>query len=179
MFQIAVLGALVLAIIIFCAKFMRRGYTSLDDNRKKYLAQIELNEKQVCEDRKRMASCEHLHIMRVALEDLIRLEKDHRGFSLESSGMGFSLGAPNGTWHVELLMRERKLRSCARTLHGQGRWLLEGPGYSAEYAEVAELMSDLNQRLHSSGSIQPEPEHFARRMGRRTMRRRPARVANS
>lgn len=164
MTQLAILGALVLALLVFCVRFMRRGYTTLDEKRKKFMEQIAESEKQVKEDRKRMTSLEHLHILYVALEDLIRLEKDPGAYRLERSGRMVRIGAPAGSWTIELLMREKKLASGSRVLHGAGRWRLTGPASLEEFTDLASLMQVVSAKVRGEADLEGEPEHLARRI---------------
>lgn len=149
MFEWAAIAALMLAILIFCARIMRRGLTTLDEDRQHYLERIKSGEKQLAEDRKKIPALEHLHIMRAALEDLIRLDGNPPGYSVQMHGRIIELVTPEGNWKIQLIMRERGLRSTSKVLHGKARWLLTGFDRQEEHPDHASLMRSLNARLHS------------------------------
>lgn len=159
------LGALFLGIMVFCARIMRRGLSTLDDDRHKYMERIHEGEKRLAEDRKNIAALDHISIMRAALEDLMRLEGNPEGFSVIQEGMSLELVTPDGVWHIDLAMRERHLRSAHRVLHGRGRWILSGFGLHEEHQEIGGLMASLNSHLRAEPVICGEPEHLARRIG--------------
>lgn len=152
-FEWSFLGALLFAIIIFCARLMRRGLTTFDDHRKEYISKIKATELQLQEDNKNIPSQDHLYIMRTALEDLIRLEccnknESMQNFEVTEEASKLFFKTPRGVLTVQLHMRERSLKTTGRVLHGKSRWTLTGFGYSRNYSEPATLMSDLNMWLH-------------------------------
>lgn len=149
MLEWSVLGAILLAILIFCARIMRRGLTTLDDDRRQYLEKIRGHEARIEEDKKRISARDHLAIMRAALEDLIRLDGNPPGYSVSQNAQTLQLATPRGVWEVRLVMRERSLRTSARVLHGKSRWLLSGFGQQEQYPDPASLMRSLNARIHA------------------------------
>lgn len=154
-----------MGIMIFCARIMRSGLHTLDDDRQKYISRIQEGEKRIAEDRKNISAQDHVWIMQAAIEDLLRLEGNQHGYSVKREGMAIELETPDGPWQVELAMRERHLRSTHKVLHGRSRWILSGFGQMETHAEPASLMASLNRHLHSVPEEMGEPEHLARRMG--------------
>ena len=151
--------------MIFCARVMRNGLTTLDEDRKHCLERIQAEESKIQEDRKHISSFEHLRIMRAAVEDLLRLEGSPSDHVLHLRGHGLALQTPRGTWKVELVMRERALKSTGRILHGKSRWRLEGPGHAEDHSDPASLMRSLAAHLRDSESCPaPEPPHIAARL---------------
>lgn len=156
-FDWSILAALLFAIIIFCARIMRKGLTTLEDHRREYISKIKATELQLQEDNKNISSQDHLYIMRIALEDLIRLESFKKNSPAqnyevvqEESKLFFK--TPRGVLTVQLHMRERNLKTTRRVLHGKSRWTLTGFGYSHNYFDPAVLMRDLNIWLHSDNN---------------------------
>lgn len=147
-FDWSILGALLLAVIIFCAKLMRRGIVTLDDRRSDYLGRIHEAELKIAEDRKNISSEEHLVFMLSALEDLIRLEGRPDGWSAGRNGKSLWLETPEKRWDIKLAMAERRLASIGRVIHGKGKWLLESDHQAAQYSDCALLMADLNRQVH-------------------------------
>lgn len=165
MLEWALLGALFLGIMIFCARIMRRGLRTLDDDRARYLERIQEDERKIAEDRKNISAMDHIWIMQAALEDLLRLENYPEGYAVHRAGMSLEFVTPEGPWNVEIAMRERHLRSTHRVLHGKSRWVLSGFGQVESHPDPASLMASLNAHLHSQPVTAGEPEHLARRMG--------------
>lgn len=163
----AAAGAVFLMGLVYCVRMMKRGLTTLEDERSQCLARIQSMEDQIREDRKNMASSEHLHIARAGLKDLLRLAGNPPGFSLTGGaqpGQTLVLHTPMGQWRIALLMRERTLRRTRKVAHGRGRWRLSGFGLDEEYSELADLMCVLNARLRGEANLPSEPPHLARRM---------------
>ncbi len=157
-----VLGILMLAAMLFSARIMRRGLTTLEEDRSQYAARLAAEERQLDEDRKHISAEEHLYTTRAALEDFLRLENcsgqvELRGNVLEITGNG-------KTWQIELVMRERLLASTQKVLHGRSRWLLRGPNINESHTDIASLMSSLNAYWHAITPDNPEPAHLARRV---------------
>lgn len=163
MLEWAGLGAIMFALVIFCARIMRRGLTTLDDDRKQQLERIGEGKRKIEEDRKNIPASEQLYLAEAALRDLLRLDCRETACSLKKSGSILSLHTPDADWEVELLMRERSLRSTHKILHGQARWLLHGPNASEEHKEIATLMASLARHLHGEADSAP-PEHLSRRL---------------
>lgn len=160
------LGALLLGLILFCARIMRKGIRTLDDDRKRWLERMHTEELRIEEDRKNIAAADHLVMMRAAVDDLLRLEGRTQGYETRSEGRRIELATPNGPWLVELLMREKNLRSAHRVLHGRSRWLLSGFGVHEQHADPASLMRSLACHLRGEDNPLFEPEHLARRLAR-------------
>lgn len=144
-------GALLLGLILFCARLMRRGISSLDDHRAHYLENIQQGERELAEVNKRMGADEHMRIIHSAVKDLLRLDGNPAGFTLEAGERNITLQTPSGPWEIELLMRERQLKGSRKVLHGRGRWRLSGFGRAEEHADIAGLMRSLNTHLHPEG----------------------------
>ncbi|MBD5553016.1 MAG: translation initiation factor IF-2 [Desulfovibrio sp.] len=157
----AALGALGLAILLFCARIMRRGLTTLDDDRKRHEERVREETRKLSECNKKITADEQLLLARAAIADLLRLEQ--KECSVESSGHTIEIGLPDQTVRVRLKMREINLRSTHRALHGQSRWLLEASGLAEEYRDIAGLMARLNDLLHGA-KVEGVPEHIARRL---------------
>lgn len=160
----ALLGALMLIALAMSARIMRRGVSTLDENRQHWLENMAAGDRKLEEDRKNMSASEHMLVMKAAMEDLLRLDGFPESFGVRYSGKKVELDTPQGTWTVELIMRERGLRSSGRVLHGKSRWRLTGPGAEEEYADIASLMRRLDEALHQKSVRADVPAHLARRM---------------
>lgn len=160
----AVIGALFLGIMIFCARIMRKGISTLDENRRHYMERIQQEERKIDEDRKNITAREHLGIMRAAMDDLLRLDGFPAGCSVEQKGNAIEMTTPGETWRVELLMRERGLKSSGRVLHGRSSWRLSGGVHDELHPDPASLMRSLNRHLHEDSGLADEPGHLARRL---------------
>lgn len=157
-------GAILLAALVFCFRIMRRGMSTLDDDRRKFLAKIQDGEHKLQEERKQVAAVEHLELMRAAVEDLLRLADGPPGYSVETAGRAILLHTPRGTWRLELAMREASLKTRQRVLYGRPRWFLKGPGHEEQHGDAAALMRSLHAHLRAEGELAPEPPHLARRL---------------
>lgn len=157
-------GAIMLAALVFCFRMMRRGISSLDDDRRKFRAKIEDGEHKLREEQKQVPAAEHLELMRAAVEDLLRLEGAPAGYRVESAGRVILLHTPRGPWRVELAMREASLKSRKVVLHGRPRWFLSGMGQQEQHGDPASLMASLHAHLHAEEESPPEPAHLARRL---------------
>ncbi|MBQ3060500.1 MAG: translation initiation factor IF-2 [Desulfovibrio sp.] len=163
----AVAGVLLLAGFMYSVRIMRKGITTLDDDRAQYLERIREGERQLAEDRKNISMAEHLHILHAGVRDLLRLAGDPPDFSLAEDARGVVLHTPDGDWRLELHMREALLRGSRKSVHGQSRWLLRGFGREEHFEDLAGLMHALHQYLHGKDSLPPRPEHLERRLVRR------------
>lgn len=150
------LGALVLGLIVFCAKLMRNGLTTLDDHRSHYLDNIRQEKKRIADDVKNMSAAEHMQVVHAAVRDLLRLDDNPQGFSVNCQGRRIFLQTPNENWQIELLMVERRLKGSKKVLHGRGRWRLSGSTYSEDFSDLTALMRTLNFKLHPDAEILPE-----------------------
>lgn len=168
----AVLGALMFVILLWSARVMKRGLTTLDDDRGQFNARIAAGEKQLEEDRKNISAEEQLYVLGAALEDFLRLEKCPPEATVEKIGHSFEIKTPENTWKIELNMRERLLASTHKVLHGRGQWLLSGPNVSEAHTDLRELMRSLNRHWHGLQPMEPEPDFVARRIA--AARRRKA-----
>ena len=157
-------GAIMLAALVFCFRIMRRGMSTLDDDRRKFLARIRDGEHKLEEEQKQVAAAEHMALMRAAVEDLLRLAGSPAGYRMESAPRTILLHTPKGTWRLELAMREASLKSRQKVLHGRPRWLLSGPGHEEQHADAAAVMRSLHTHLRAEGDFAPEPPHLARRL---------------
>lgn len=167
----AAAGAVFLAGLVFCLRIMRRGITTLEQDRDQYLERIRAGERQLHEDRKNISLDEQCRLLRAAVEDLLRLAGNPPGHELSGEGPSLLLRTPTGEWRVELNMSERSLRSTRRILHGRSRWLLSGRGREESFDDLADLMRSLNAHLRGEDMTPPEPAHLARRLSRRRCRR--------
>ena len=84
----AAAGAVFVAMVVFCVRRMKRGLTTLEDERAECLERIRQMEEKIKEDQKNMASSEHLRVARAGLEDLLRLAGNPPGMRLESLAQG-------------------------------------------------------------------------------------------
>lgn len=162
-FDWGIFGALILAILIFCARLMRRGIVSLDDRRSQYIEKIHAGELQLAEDRKKISSREHLAIMRSALEDLIRLDDNPPGWQVIQHDKTLEFITPENAWTIELVMRERNLATTGQTLHGKSRWTLIGSDRIEQHAEPISLMASLNKHIHNSDDDFENLPHLQRK----------------
>ncbi|MDE6735158.1 MAG: translation initiation factor IF-2 [Desulfovibrio sp.] len=170
----AIAGAVMLAGLVFCFRIMRRGMSTLDDDRGKFLARIRDGEHKLEEEQKQVAADEHMALMRAAVEDLLRLADSPPGYRMETAGRNILLHTPKGTWRLELAMREIGLKSRQKVLHGRPRWLLSGPGHEEQHADAASVMRSLDAHLRAEGELAPEPPHLARRLEPGTQAQRRA-----
>lgn len=185
----AAAGAVFVAIVVMCVRFMKRGLTTLEDERAECLERIRQMEEKIKEDQKNMASSEHLRIARAGLEDLLRLAGNPAGMWLESVGRGLGeaqgealvLHLPEGELRISLSMRERELRGVRKVAHGRGSWHLSGLDMNEEYTDLVPLMRAVSVRLALSmgetqggkapfcplgdpaADVPPELPHLARR----------------
>ncbi|MGE9985265.1 translation initiation factor IF-2 [Desulfovibrio sp. SGI.169] len=163
----AVAGAVILAGLIFCLRIMRRGITTLEQDRDQYLERIRAGELQLREDRKNISLEEQCRVLRAAVEDLLRLAGNPPGHELSGDGPRLLLRTPTGEWRLELNMRERSLRTTRKVPHGRSRWLLSGGGHEESFDDLADLMRSLNARLRGDETTPTGLEHLARRLSRR------------
>lgn len=163
MLEWAALGAIMFAVLIFCARIMRRGITSLDEDRKEYLARMAEGQRQIDEDKKNISAHEQFQLVHAAMADLLRLDGSPANASLECMGNVLKISNADNELFVELVMRERML-SSNRVIHGQAHWLLRGNGVNEAHHDIAALMASLNAHLHGV-KMQPEaPDHISRRI---------------
>lgn len=160
----ALLGALMLLALAISARVMRKGVSTLDDNRKQWLENMAATDRQLDEDRRNMSAREHLVIIRAAVEDLLRLDGFPQGWEVRQEGRKIQLQNPSGLWTIELSMREKGVGNAGKVLHGRPRWLLAGPEVEEEHVEPASLMRSLDDHLHARAHKNDVPEHLARRM---------------
>lgn len=164
MLEWAGLGAIMLGIMIFCARVMRRGLRTLDDDRQHFRERLLAEEKRLKEDRQNISSREHLAVARAAIEDLLRLDGNPPGHEVRVHDKHLELVTPKGIWRVELMLAEHALRSTKKIVRGRGRWLLSGFGHYEQHQDTASLLRGLNEHLHAVDGDTPQPEHLARRL---------------
>lgn len=153
-------GVVLLIIVVFCVRLMKRGLTTLEDERALCDERIRTMEEQIRQDQKNMASSEHLHIALAGLRDMLRLADYPSGYWLEvlqhdsgaANEKALVLHTPDGDWLVSLSMRERQLRAVHKVAHGQGRWHLRGTGVHEEYEDLPRLMCALHNHLRKGAS---------------------------
>ena len=185
----AAAGAVFVAMVVFCVRRMKRGLTTLEDERAECLERIRQMEEKIKEDQKNMASSEHLHIACAGLEDLLRLAGNPADMWIEAvaSGLGEAQGEalvlhlPEGELRISLSMRERELKGMRKVVHGRGRWHLSGLDATEEYTDLVPLMRAVSARLalymrgagggqapfcplgDPAAEVPPELPHLARR----------------
>ncbi|MDY0260668.1 MAG: hypothetical protein RBR41_13510 [Desulfovibrio sp.] len=153
-------GVVLLIVVVFCVRLMKRGHTTLEDERALCDERIRTMEEQIRQDQKNMASSEHLHIALAGLRDMLRLADYPSGFWLEvqdhargaANEKALVLHTPDGDWRVSLSMRERQLRAVHKVAHGQSRWHLYGTGVHEEYEDLPRLMCALHNHLRKGAS---------------------------
>ena len=151
----AAAGAVFVAIVVLCVRLMKRGLSTLEDERAQCLERIREMEEKIKEDQKNMASSEHLRIARAGLEDLLRLAGNPQGIWLEvvakgrgeAQGEALVLHLPQEDLRVSLSMRERELKGVRKVAHGRGRWHLSGLNLHEEYTDIVPLMRAISARL--------------------------------
>lgn len=151
----AAAGAVFVAIVVMCVRLMKRGLTTLEDERAECLERIRQMEEKIKEDQKNMASSEHLRIARAGLEDLLRLAGNPAGMWIEAVARGLGeaqgealvLHLPEGELRISLSMRERELRGVRKVAHGRGSWHLSGLDLNDEYTDFVLLMRAVSARL--------------------------------
>ncbi len=159
----AVAGALLVAALVYSARVMKKGITTLDETRARNLERIHDGERQLLEDRKNMPLDEHVHILWAAVADLLHLAGNPEGLLPERKGRQVILHTPQGCWHMAPNMRQTTLHSSHRTVQGRSRWLLQGFGKEEHFDDVAGLMRALH--LHLQGErLSVYPKHLARRL---------------
>lgn len=163
-FLLALVGAIMLAALILCFRIMRRGISTLDDDRKKSLARIKDGENKLAEEQKQVSAIEHLSLMRAAVEDLLRLADSPPGYNVESDGRIILLHTPKDTWRLELAMRESRLKTMPKVLHGHPRWLLSSSEHQEQHEDAASIMRSLHVHLCSETDQAIEPPQLARRI---------------
>lgn len=173
MLEWAGLGAIMFALVIFCARIMRRGLTTLDDDRKQNRERIADGMRKLEEDKKNISSSEQLYLAEAALRDLVRLDKKTGKWRIQAKGNQIDLYTPDGCWQVELLMRESALRSRHKILHGQSHWVLRGSEINENHREIASLMASLAHHIHGTRE-EGLPPHLARRLAGQKPGRNPA-----
>ena len=185
----AAAGAVFVAMVVFCARFMKRGLTTLEDERAECLERIRQMEEKIKEDQKNMASGEHLCIARAGLEDLLRLAGNPAGMWIEVVPRGdgeaqcgaLVLHLPEGELRISLSMRERELRGVRKVAHGRSIWHLSGLDMNDVYTDLVPLMRAVSARLglymcaadggkapfcplgDPAAEVPPELPHLARR----------------
>ena len=153
-------GVVLLIVVVFCVRLMKRGHTTLEDERALCDERIRTMEEQIRQDQKNMASSEHLHIALAGLRDMLRLADYPSGYWLEvlqhdsgaANEKALVLHTPDGDWLVSLSMRERQLRAVHKVAHGQSRWHLYGTGVHEEYEDLPRLMCALHNHLRKDAS---------------------------
>ena len=157
-FIVVVLG------IVFCLRMLKRGLSTLEKFRERHLEHIRTREQQLQEDRHNIPRSEHLRFAHAALADLLHLEGDRPGFSLDTQGSALLLDTPDGVWRITLDMREQTLSQTHKVVRGKLRWQLKGFGREEEFAELAELMQNLTAYLRAEKRLDPIPAALLRRM---------------
>ena len=76
-------GVVLLIVVVFCVRLMKRGLTTLEDERALCEERIRTMEEQIRQDQKNMPSSEHLHIALAGLRDMLSLAGYPSGFWLE------------------------------------------------------------------------------------------------
>lgn len=166
-------GVVVLVGLIISVKMLRRGLTSLDDDRARHYGRIHDAERQIQDDVKNMSRAEHLRVAEAGVADLLRLAGNPPGFTLNAKGPLVVLRTPKGPWRMAFGMRERVLKSSGKVVLGGARWHLSGFGLHEHFDDLADLMCSLNRHLRGEVDVEPEPTHLARRMARRPARKVP------
>lgn len=164
MFEWAALGGVIFALFIFSARIMRRGLSTLDDVRHQHLEKIDEGMRKLVEDRKKISADEHIHLLYAAIQDLVRLAPDATDWRLQRDGRIVKLENSAECWEIELLMRERRLKSSSSILHGKPQWILRKGGHEESFSEISCLMSSLNHQMNFQQGIPSLPEHLARRL---------------
>lgn len=162
--QWAAIGVLALAMFVICARAMRKGLPTLDEHIARARENIRQTEMEIEQNRKDISSREQLHLLRSAMEDLVRLDGQRQGYEVTEKNGAVELSTPKGSWKVTILMREKNLKSRGRTLHGKCRWHLEGFGLDESYMDLASLMRGLNERLRGGWETENNASHILRRM---------------
>lgn len=158
------MGAIFLAIIIFCARVMRRGLTTLDEDRKAQLGKIEEGRRKLAEDNRNISAEEQIYIARRGVDDLLALNGGASEGETEDTPHGIRLKTSAGEWEVELKMKEITLKSSHKVLHGQGRWILRHGDHSDEFVELSDVMARLSSSLRGEPGPEKMPFHIARRI---------------
>lgn len=164
MFEWAALGGVVFALFIFCARIMRRGLSSLDDVRRQHTEKINEGKRRLAEDCKKISADDQFHLLEAAIEDLVRLRPEAGAWKTEKRDRIIALENPPRRWEIELVMRERVLRTSSCVMHGKPKWLLRGEGLEERFSDIADLMACLNGQLQADMEVDPMPAHIARRL---------------
>lgn len=160
----ATLGALLIALFIFCARLMRRGLSSLDDTRKKHLEKIDGEKQHLAEDAKNISAYDHLYVLHAALADLIRLSENPVAWQMHRHNNVITLKSPSAYWEIELVMRERALSSTRRILHGKPDWILRSKDSQEHFPEIGKMMKVLNEHIRSRAQSECLPPCITRRL---------------
>lgn len=159
-----VLGGLFLGIMIFCARIVRKGLSTLEDERRLQKQKIANAKYQIEEDKKNISANEHVSIMLAGVEDLLRLDEIAEGSNIRRVGNALLISTPKGDYELELQMRERLLKSTHRVIHGKNQWILRSGQDEEEHGELLTLMASLKAHIHDETVLTQEPEHLQRRI---------------
>ena len=165
----AAAGLVFFIAIVFSMRSMRKGTTFLSDEQKTVAAIIKEGELEIARSRKGIQLSEQMHILHAAVADLLRLDELALGVKLELQGNKLSITGKDWIWLIRFSDREHVLRSTGQVLSGHEKWSLICDGQRTEFADLAELMSELDRRLRGEKvSLSAIGEHhLARRIGRR------------
>jgi hypothetical protein len=142
---------------------LKRGISTLEKTRMRHYEDIRAREQRVQEDVKSISRSERLRLAHAAIADLLRLEGNRAGFSLNSRGSTLLLNTPDGVWRVSLDMRERMSLHTRRVLHGRECWRLSGFGCEEKFADLSGLMRSLTAYLRGEKPTGTAPATFLRR----------------
>lgn len=168
------IGAITLTALFFCARIMRKGISSLDEDRERLKERLAEEEKKLARGEKDVSAQERLYVTKAAILDFLRLEAEKTGDShepeLDIKGDTLEFMTPQGPFSARLVMRERLLATTRKVIHGRAKWILKGGAgdnaFEEEHGDIGSLMASVNSHWHGRKPEAREPEFLARRLAR-------------
>lgn len=159
-----VAGVVIIVGVVFCMRIMRRGISTLEQNRVKYLEHMQEEQRHIDEDKKNISANENFKLLHAAILDLVRLTDRPDDYEVIVGNNVINLNTPSSTWVIELFMRERHLKTKHKVLHGRCQWYLKGPNVDLHFENLIHLMHCLDSHLRGNDNIPKIPDQFSRRL---------------
>ncbi|MDR1857528.1 MAG: translation initiation factor IF-2 [Desulfovibrio sp.] len=158
-FELAAAFIAIVAGLVLCFRLMRRGITTLDKDRAKYLEQIRDQQTHIEEDLRGISFRDNMQVARAAAEDILRLADAPEGSGVEVQGARLEVEIPAGRWTIALDQPSQALRRTGKVLQGRPEWTVSGPGGEHSFTDIGELMRHLDARVREAlgKTAPPEP----------------------
>ena len=143
----AMAGAVVIWGVVISLRIVRKGISSLDDDRGELLERIKGEEKRIREDKKNISAREQMDLTQAAIRDLLSLDGHDHANSLAVEKDRILLHVSGKIFSIELIMNECRLKSVRRVLHGRCKWRINWGKTNALFDDIGELMKFLHQQL--------------------------------